>query len=82
MSDNESPVNEPAEKAEGQVPKAPSQGDSSADSQSDSSTDVVPTRKTRRRPENKPKPEETPETHTPEEDAAKASLFLLLLFVL
>ncbi|XP_036444186.1 protein FAM114A2 [Colossoma macropomum] len=74
MSNNESPVNDPAEKVEGQVPKAPSQGDSSADSQSDSSTDVVPTRKTRRRPENKPKPKETPETPTPEEDAAKASM--------
>ncbi|KAL7853604.1 hypothetical protein AOLI_G00204480 [Acnodon oligacanthus] len=72
MSDNESPVNDPAE---GQVPKASSQCDSSVDSRTDSSTDVVPTHKTRRRPENKPKPEEAPETlETPEEDAAKASV--------
>ncbi|KAI4897560.1 hypothetical protein NFI96_020846, partial [Prochilodus magdalenae] len=73
MSDNESPVNDPTEKVEGQLPRAPSQGDSSADSQSDSSTDIAPTRKTRRRPENKPKPEETPVTPAPAEDAAKAS---------
>uniref|UniRef100_A0AAR2JWB0 Family with sequence similarity 114 member A2 n=1 Tax=Pygocentrus nattereri TaxID=42514 RepID=A0AAR2JWB0_PYGNA len=72
MSDNKSPVNDPEE---GQVPKASSQGDSSVDSRTDSSTDVVPTHKTRRRPENKPKPEETPETlETPEDDAAKASV--------
>lgn len=52
-------------------PSSPAQDEPSAETQSDSSTDVAPTRKTRRRPEHKPPPEEqkSPETQKPAERA-------------
>uniref|UniRef100_A0A673IH77 Protein FAM114A2-like n=1 Tax=Sinocyclocheilus rhinocerous TaxID=307959 RepID=A0A673IH77_9TELE len=78
MSDNESSTSDQTEKSVDQEPKEPSsptRDEPSAETQSDSSTDVAPTRKTRRRPEHKPPPEEqkTPETQKPAESASDAS---------
>ncbi|XP_016374158.1 protein FAM114A2-like [Sinocyclocheilus rhinocerous] len=78
MSDNESSTSDQTEKSMDQEPKEPSTptGDEpSAETQSDSSTDVAPTRKTRRRPEHKPPPEEqkSPETQKPAERALDPS---------
>uniref|UniRef100_A0A671RPI8 Protein FAM114A2-like n=1 Tax=Sinocyclocheilus anshuiensis TaxID=1608454 RepID=A0A671RPI8_9TELE len=78
MSDNESSTSDQTEKSVDQEPKEPSsptRDEPSAETQSDSSTDVAPTRKTRRRPEHKPPPEEqkTPETQKPAESASEAS---------
>ncbi|KAI2651093.1 Protein FAM114A2 [Labeo rohita] len=70
MSDNESSTSDKTEKSMNQEPKEPSsptQDEPSGETQTDSSTDVAPTRKTRRRPEHKPPPEEqkTPEAQKP-----------------
>uniref|UniRef100_A0A8C1Q024 Family with sequence similarity 114 member A2 n=1 Tax=Cyprinus carpio TaxID=7962 RepID=A0A8C1Q024_CYPCA len=78
MSDNESSTSDQTEKSVDQEPTEPSsptRDEPSAETQSDSSTDVAPTRKTRRRPEHKPPPEEqkTPETQKPAESASDAS---------
>ncbi|KTF88366.1 hypothetical protein cypCar_00011999, partial [Cyprinus carpio] len=78
MSDNESSTSDQTEKSVDQEPTEPSSStrdEPSAETQSDSSTDVAPTRKTRRRPEHKPPPEEqkTPETQKPAESASDAS---------
>lgn len=78
MSDNESSRKDQTEKSEGQEPKEHSsltRDEPSAETQRDSSTDVAPTRKTRRRPEHKPPPEEqkSPETQKPAESASDAS---------
>uniref|UniRef100_A0A3B1K9S7 Family with sequence similarity 114 member A2 n=2 Tax=Astyanax mexicanus TaxID=7994 RepID=A0A3B1K9S7_ASTMX len=74
MSDNKSPANDIEDNVEVSAPKEQSpasQDDSSPDSNSDSFADVAPTRKTRRRPENKPPPQETPETAVTSENAAQ-----------
>uniref|UniRef100_A0A8C2CCE9 Family with sequence similarity 114 member A2 n=1 Tax=Cyprinus carpio TaxID=7962 RepID=A0A8C2CCE9_CYPCA len=78
MSDNESSTSDQTEKSVDQEPTEPSsptRDEPSAETPSDSSTDVAPTRKTRRRPEHKPPPEEqkTPETQKPAESASDAS---------
>ncbi len=78
MSDSESFTSDQIETSMDQEPKEPSsptQDEPSAETQSDSSTDVAPTRKTRRRPEHKPPPEEqkSPETQKPAERATDVS---------
>lgn len=80
MSDNESSTSDQTEKSVDQEPTEPSsptRDEPSAETQSDSSTDVAPTRKTRRRPEHKPPPEEqkTPETQKPAESASDVSFY-------
>ncbi|RXN10680.1 protein FAM114A2 [Labeo rohita] len=56
-------------------PSSPTQDEPSGETQTDSSTDVAPTRKTRRRPEHKPPPEEqkTPEAQKPAQSAPETS---------
>ncbi|XP_050949884.1 protein FAM114A2 [Labeo rohita] len=78
MSDNESSTSDKTEKSMNQEPKEPSsptQDEPSGETQTDSSTDVAPTRKTRRRPEHKPPPEEqkTPEAQKPAQSAPETS---------
>lgn len=78
MSDNESSTSDQIETSVDQEPKEPSsptRDEPSAETQSDSSTDVAPARKTRRRPEHKPPPEEqqSPETQKPAERATDPS---------
>ncbi|XP_043077981.1 protein FAM114A2 isoform X2 [Puntigrus tetrazona] len=78
MSDNESSTSDQTEKSMDQEPKNPSsptRDEPSPETQSDSSTDVAPTRKTRRRPEHKPPPEEqkNPETQKLAERASDPS---------
>ncbi|XP_051533653.1 protein FAM114A2 isoform X2 [Myxocyprinus asiaticus] len=77
MSDNESSASDQTEKSMDQEPKeplSPTHDEPSADTQRDSSTDVAPTRKTRRRPDHKPPPEDQkiPETPKPAENDAKS----------
>ncbi|KAI7795708.1 putative protein FAM114A2-like [Triplophysa rosa] len=75
MSDNESSASDQTEKSMDQESSSPDRDDPPSDSQIDSSTDVAPVRKTRRRPEHKPPPEDqkTPETPPQAETASNPS---------
>ncbi|KTG05386.1 hypothetical protein cypCar_00001957 [Cyprinus carpio] len=78
MSDNESSTSDRTEKSmdqEPEEPSSPTKDEPSAETQSDGSPDVASTRKTRRRPEHTPPPEEqkNPETQKPSERASDPS---------
>ncbi|KAA0720338.1 Protein FAM114A2 [Triplophysa tibetana] len=75
MSDNESSASDQTEKSVDQESSSPDRDDTPSDSQIDRSTDVAPVRKTRRRPEHKPPPEDqkTPETPPQAETASNPS---------
>lgn len=75
MSDNESSASDQTEKSVDQESSSPDRDDPPSDSQIDRSTDVAPVRKTRRRPEHKPPPEDqkTPETPPQAETASNVS---------
>lgn len=80
MSDNESSASDQTENSVDQESSSPDREDPSSDNQIDSSTDVAPVRKTRKRPEQKPPPEDqkTPATPPPAETAPKVRINTVL----
>lgn len=84
MSDNESSASDQTETPVDQESSSPDRDEPSSDSQIDSSTDVAPVRKTRRRPEHKPPPEdqEILKTSPPAETAPKVRLYYCFVNIL